>query len=212
MGGKKQKLIEYNKRTILEAARNLFQEDGVIKTTMDDIARSADCSKATVYAYFISKEDIYYHIVFEYMTDLRNGVEQCFARSTDYESAYYELCDILVELEREYPMYFDYILGKISVDQEKFVELPILKDIYEMGEKINDMIRDFLIRAKNDGFVDDAIDSNQITFVVWASICGIISIASNKANYMEDHLGLSRNEFLKNGFNMILRTFKKEAK
>lgn len=210
MKDKKTKLIEYNKRTILEAARNLFQEDGITKTTMDDIAQGAECSKATIYAYFISKEDIYYHIVLEYMTAFRSGVEQCFTQEKDYESTFYELCDILVNLERKYPMYFEYMLGKISVEQHKFTELPVLQEIYDIGEQINVMVRDFLIRGKNEGFVDDTIDSNQITFVVWASICGIISIASNKADYMENHLGLSRNEFLKNGFSMIMRTFRKE--
>ena len=212
MKGKKTKLIEYNKRTILEAARNLFHEDGITKTTMDDIARNAECSKATVYAYFISKEDIYYHIVLEYMTAFRSGVEHCFTQVKDFESTYYELCDLLVNMEREYPMYFEYMLGKISVEQDKFIELPVLRDIYNIGEETNAMVRDFLIRGKKEDFVDDTNDINQITFVVWASICGIISIASNKADYMENHLGLSRKVFLKNGFSMILRTFRKEIK
>ena len=52
MRQKKQKLIEYNKINIVEAARILFQKNGIVQTTVDDIAREADCSKATIYVYF----------------------------------------------------------------------------------------------------------------------------------------------------------------
>lgn len=211
MKNRKLKLIEFNKNTIIKAARILFQKDGINKTTMDDIARGADCSKATVYAYFTSKEDVYYHIVLDYMTALRSGVEHCVSQAKDYEYAYYELCNTLVNLEKEYPMYFDYILGKISVEQEKINELPVLQEIYDIGEDINEKIREFILRAKNDGFIEETMDSNQITFVVWASICSIISISSNKEDYMKRQMGLTRGEFLKNGFSMILRTFKKGA-
>ena len=58
MRQKKQKLIEYNKNNIVEAARILFQKNGIVQTTVDDIAREADCSKATIYVYFKNKDDI----------------------------------------------------------------------------------------------------------------------------------------------------------
>lgn len=47
------------RRTILEAARRRFVRFGPRKTTMDEIAREAGCSRATVYAHFRDKEDLY---------------------------------------------------------------------------------------------------------------------------------------------------------
>jgi AcrR family transcriptional regulator len=44
---------------ILEAARQRFVRFGPRKTTMDEVAREAGCSRATLYAHFANKEDLY---------------------------------------------------------------------------------------------------------------------------------------------------------
>ncbi|MCC6766579.1 MAG: TetR/AcrR family transcriptional regulator [Deltaproteobacteria bacterium] len=45
--------------TILEAARRRFLRFGVRKTTMDEVAREAGCSRTTLYAHFRNKQDLY---------------------------------------------------------------------------------------------------------------------------------------------------------
>lgn len=204
MGEKKQKLIEFNKKNILDAARKLFRKNGIAETTMDDIAYSAECSKATIYVYFKSKEDIYYHIVLEYLTTLRDGVKSCFSGTSDYEHAYYSLCNMLTRFESDYPMYFECIIGNINTDKEKRTELPVLESIFAAGEEINWIVCDFLERGKADGFIKADIDVLQATFVMWSSIGGLISLYSRKQAYLENSLGFSRGNFLKNGFGMIL--------
>lgn len=200
----KQKLIEYNRTSILDASRKLFLKYGVDGISMDDIAVNAECSKATVYVYFKNKEDIYYHITAEYMTSLRNGVRECFSNSSDYERSYFTMCNMLVQFEHDYPMYFDCILGKIDVSEERTEELPILKKIFDVGEEINSIVCDFIERAKSDGFVKPDIDPIQATFVMWSSICGLISLCSCKKEYLEESLGFARGSFLRSGFSMIL--------
>jgi AcrR family transcriptional regulator len=44
---------------ILEAARGRFLRFGPRKTTMDEVARAAGCSRTTLYAHFRNKEDLY---------------------------------------------------------------------------------------------------------------------------------------------------------
>lgn len=200
----KKKLVEYNKNSILDASRKLFLKRGVDKTSMDDIALAAECSKATVYVYFKNKEDIYYHITAEYMSSLRSGVKECLANSSDYERAYFTMCNILAQFEHDYPMYFDCILGRTNAAADKVEDLPILKKIFDVSEEINTVICDFLERAQESGFVRADIDPIQATFVLWSSICGLISLCSLKKEYLEDGLGFSRGSFLRNGFEMIL--------
>lgn len=50
-------------RQILSAARQEFLEHGFSETSMDAIARAACVSKATLYAYFPSKEALFSHLV-----------------------------------------------------------------------------------------------------------------------------------------------------
>lgn len=44
---------------ILEAARRRFLRFGPRKTTVDEVAREAGCSRTTLYAHFRNKEDLY---------------------------------------------------------------------------------------------------------------------------------------------------------
>ena len=48
---------------IVEAARRIFMDQGFGGASMDAIAAAADVSKATLYAYFGSKEDLFAHVV-----------------------------------------------------------------------------------------------------------------------------------------------------
>lgn len=50
---------EERKRQILKAALPLFVEKGFLATSMNDIAKAAGMSKALIYNYFESKEEIY---------------------------------------------------------------------------------------------------------------------------------------------------------
>ncbi len=48
---------------IVNAARSAFLEQGFAETSMDAIARAANVSKATLYAYFPSKEALFSHLI-----------------------------------------------------------------------------------------------------------------------------------------------------
>jgi len=56
--------MDINKKTtkILNSAVNLFVENGVKKTTMDELAEKANVSKVTIYKYFGDKDNMYFEI------------------------------------------------------------------------------------------------------------------------------------------------------
>mgnify|MGYP000736118600 CR=1 FL=1 len=73
---KKQALTEFHRGSILAAAERLFAEKGTEKTTMDDIAREAEYSKATLYVYFQSKEEIINAILLSGMVLLKKKIHE----------------------------------------------------------------------------------------------------------------------------------------
>jgi AcrR family transcriptional regulator len=56
---------ETRKKLILKAARQLFDEQGVENTSMDDIAAAAEYTRRTLYAYFKSRDEISLSILIE---------------------------------------------------------------------------------------------------------------------------------------------------
>ena len=51
------------KRIITKVAQKIFSKYGLIKTTVDEIAKAARMGKASLYHYFKSKEDIFKEVV-----------------------------------------------------------------------------------------------------------------------------------------------------
>ena len=211
MESKKQRRIQYNRSCILDAAKELFQKNGAVGTTVDEIAFAAECSKATVYVYFKNKDDIYYNIVLECMNELCERVKRCFSDTNDYEKAYYSLCDILARFENKYTEYFEFVTGNISFEPEEIEELPVLQAIFDVGEELNKIVCAFLGMAKRNGFIRANVNPFQATFVLWSSICGWILFCSGKQNYMNNSLSLPREALLRKGFSMILQMVRNDV-
>lgn len=56
---------EARRQAILDAAAEVFQKEGYERASMDEICRHIGYSKATLYNYFLSKEELFYTVVFE---------------------------------------------------------------------------------------------------------------------------------------------------
>ncbi|HIE30743.1 TPA: TetR/AcrR family transcriptional regulator, partial [Candidatus Poribacteria bacterium] len=66
---------EDKKEFIIEASRELFARFGLKKTTMDEIAKKCGMSKATLYYYFKSKEDIFRAVIDKEFNIFRGKME-----------------------------------------------------------------------------------------------------------------------------------------
>jgi AcrR family transcriptional regulator len=63
------------KDEILKEAQKLFQQFGVKKTTMEDIAKAMGKGKSTLYYYFCSKEEIFDAVILKEMDEVFNSVK-----------------------------------------------------------------------------------------------------------------------------------------
>jgi AcrR family transcriptional regulator len=206
--GKREQLTEFNRNNILEAAQKLFEEKGLLLTTMDDIAKKADYSKSTIYVYFKSKDEIYNHIVYKSMLMLENNLSESIGSSDEYEKYFFTICNTLVKFQEEYPLYFESITGKIEISKTAFENQPILFDIYKVGEDINQIISKLLKRGIADNYFRKDLEPLTTMFALWASICGIISMASHKEAYLEDKATISKKAFLSYSFQMLLNSIR----
>lgn len=56
---------ETRRQAILKAAAEIFQESGFERTSMEDIGRHVGYSKATLYSYFPSKDELFFEVMLE---------------------------------------------------------------------------------------------------------------------------------------------------
>lgn len=204
--GKKEALKNFHQTTIANAADRLFQENGIDRTTMDDIAKAADYSKATIYVYFKSKDEIYNFIILKAFDMLRDVIETALKAENDTLKQYSALCSGVAEFSEKHPFYYNCLMKTIAIDEESRKASPILEDIYQAGEDINYKIGMFLESGVKQGYFRPEANTLQTVLLLWSSISNAVQFAVNKADYLEQRVGQTKNQFLDFSFNTLLRT------
>ena len=196
---KKTRIIIY-KESVMDAAEKLFESKGYEATTVDEIAYNTGISKATVYAYYRSKEEIWDSLMCRYMEFMLEDARKAADGEGTFEERYYKICFALVAKFEEHPVIYRGTLGKISMDMEQ----EIYKKIYDVGEATNEAIADFIRSGIKEGVVRKDIDIYPAVIMMWSSISGIISMASDKEEYLKMRFKMSKEEYLKKAFRMLL--------
>ena len=191
---------------IASVASELFAERGISATSMDDIAKAAGYSKATLYVYFENKEEIVSKLVLDSMKKLCSYISSALQHQTSTRAKYDLICKELTRYQDEYPFYFKMMLDKINVNFENQDFFPEEKESYEIGEEINEMIKGLLLSGIESGDLRRDIELMPISFSCWGMLSGLILLAANKKDYIQKTMDMSRNEFLQHGFNMIYQS------
>lgn len=82
---------------IMQAAKALFLEHGFGAVSMDQIARQAGVSKATVYAHFTSKEKLFAEMVFGACSSSWDGAMPQLAAGSDIQSVLEAVLRVVME-------------------------------------------------------------------------------------------------------------------
>ena len=203
MGRRKKEPKSIHRENIASAASTLFMAKGIDATSMDDIAKAAGYSKATLYVYFENKEEIVGILVLESMKKLYGYITFALAQQETTKARYDCICRGLVQYQEEFPFYFKMVLDKININFKICDYLPEEKETYQVGEEINEKIKDFLISGMEKGDLRDNLEIMPTIFNFWGMLAGIIQLSANKEEYIKSEMGLSKYQFLEYGFHML---------
>ena len=203
MGRRKKEPRSVHRENIVSAASALFMERGIAATSMDDIAKAAGYSKATLYVYFENKEEIVGILVLNSMKKLYDYISSALIQHETTKARYDFICRGLVQYQEEFPFYFKMVLDKINIDFESKEYLPEERETYQIGEEINEKIKNFLLSGMEKGDLRNDLDIMPAIFNFWGMLSGIIQLAANKEEYIKKSMGLSKIKFLEYGFSLV---------
>lgn len=208
---KKEELELFHRARILTASRELFGEKDKDLVTMDDIAHAADYSKATLYVYFKNKDEIYNIILLDSMRHLYKQLVQVIDNEKSAMHQYVAACLVLSKYYEENPHYYKSILEIMTRDQELQNRTVSLDRLYQVSE---DMYTALGAIFQN-GILDNSFraDTPELSssLIYFAALSGIIELVNNKHIYIRRRTGMSKDEFLKFGFRMMLRSVLKDG-
>ena len=206
MARRKKEPQNVHRKNISSAAEQLFMEKGIENTSMNDIAKAAGYSKSTLYVYFKNKEELIGVLVLESMQKLYDYIRLAIEKGSDTRECFMEICHALLKYQEEYPLYFKMVLENIKIDFETTDFLPEEKETFLVGEQINGLLAAFLQGGIEKGQIRPDLQILPTIFSLWGMLSGLVQIATNKQEYIEQQMGLSKEEFLSYGFDTLYRS------
>lgn len=141
---------------IIKAAIDAFSKYGFDRTRMDDVAKTADLSKGTIYLHFKSKEDLFYAICENNLVEAKQQISTMFAKKEDLVS----------EIER----FYDVFRNKKTANERVFFETiaesarnaELRKALYKQRMNIFETAIGWVNLQIERGFFRKNIDANAI--------------------------------------------------
>ena len=153
--------------TAADQAEKLFASMGIERTSMDDIAKAAGYSKATLYVYFKNKEDIVSFLALRSMSGLKTVISEVLQKGMNSRETFLGICFGLVDFQQDFPAFFDRSLEYISVDFDEKQD-DYLGQTYLVGEEINAMMKS--CANESYGYTEEQIVSSDVIGATHGSI------------------------------------------
>ena len=159
---RRQREREQRRTSIIEAAKKVFLEKGIQQTTMLDIAHEAELSKAALYLYFNSKEELVFEMLYLSFTKIdqliqsvsekgKNGYERLRQAAEDFKSFFHE--------QPEYIYFFTLIMERYADFISR--EQPGTEKYMKLIDRIQQRVVDLFNRGIADGSIRQDLDAEK---------------------------------------------------
>ena len=182
------------KEQIIAAARKLFTKYGYKKVSMDEIAREANVSKKTVYAYFKDKEELLKYFIFEELDKMRVAVTNIENKKLPFLEMVHETIFTVLKYKKE-----NNFLSTITKEAQDFKNQKIIEAIKILDTEVKQYIKNKLVYAKEHKYIRDC-NLDVLTFVIYKVYMALIFESElDSTNIDEKDISNEVFEILKNG-------------
>ena len=205
--GRREREKAKRREDILQAARDVFFNEGSRRATIDDVAARAEVSKGTVYLYFESKEAILAHLVLEGLDILSGLLETAYAPKKDLtaEERVRRLARAYLKFSKTYPKYFRLLM---AFDHGRFRERVPASLYQEIAMRSLVSLR-WVEQAFEQGRTSGQLaitDAHRAAGVLWASLNGVLFLLDHPLR--QDILGVSLDALFDSTVELLLRGYK----
>ncbi len=198
-----------NRVSILDAAESIFAQKGYNLTTVDDVAEGAQFSKATLYKYFKSKQDIFMKIILKSFEEALQSIREIQSKDINSEGKLRELIRYIASYhQRKRKIARIFFIEKTSFkkmfdfeteisNSRSFIHPNLPENFREIVLEINNIMRNIIKEGVDKGEFRE-IDDRDAVFVFGALLRGFYfrGPVSQKEYSLEESIDLLHSFFL----------------
>ena len=201
---------EHRKRSILDAARHIFSQNGFHSIRMDDIASEAEVSKGTVYLYFKSKEELLAHLLLEGLDLLLTALEDedLLPEEASASERIRHLAQIYIGLSETHPDYLRLMMafdcGQLSTTIPAELNSTILD---HSTQCLRVLERAVCLGVERQEFAVE--DPWETAGILWASLTGVIIMMAHPVS--PQVLAIGKEKMFESTVNLLLRSLEEST-
>ncbi len=166
---RKEREKETRKESIIDAAQKVFFEKGLLLSTMDEIAETAELSKGTLYLYYHSKEDLYLAVTMRGLGIMRHMFEEIISRNTSAVKTMVELSKTYTTFYEQNKNYFRMLHFFNTPQFHKQVSDEMMKSCDELNQSLWNMVIEIIKQGMSENQFRADMNPVETTLIMWSN-------------------------------------------
>ena len=200
---RKEREKEQRRQEIISAAEKVFFKKGVDHSTMDDVAEQAELSKATLYLYFSSKEEIYSAIFTKSQESLFKMIERETAKLTDTHDKIAAFLSAFISFQKKNPDYFEAFFYFLTRDIEIDEENCYVKQRKGSGQALLNNWLNLVQKGKDEGLIRENLNEIPVALILWMQLIGFLKIYPKLKKTMNKEFKVTEESILADYYELV---------
>ncbi len=202
---RKEREKEQRREEILAAARDVFFRKGLIPSTMDEIAEKAELSKATLYLYYKSKEELYAALALRGVEILEKELRSVAERHLPPIATllcFLTTLDEFFEKERDYFRLFSFFQTSLFRND---VSPELRESTVSANHRIWNLVTGVLDRGREEGVIRRDIDPKDLAIISWTSTMALLTRIDTELEGLREKMGVDLHRTLRLSNRLLLQ-------
>lgn len=194
---KREQAKKSKRLTIIEAAEKVFFEKGLQSATMDDVTRQSTFSKATVYSYFASKDELFFAICQRGNDILQKKLQKSIQVHRLGVDKVRAIGWAFFEFANTYPHYYRFISYFVSGSG-----FAINETLEAAMLDLDKILEDCIQIGIEDGSIKP-VDARLVSKCLWAMATGILDLIFQKGDLLEKYRNIDKQSIFQTFFQLL---------
>jgi TetR/AcrR family transcriptional regulator len=202
---RKEREKERRRNEIIDAAEKVIFANGIDKATVENIAAEAEISKATVYLYFSSKEEIYFAISMRGQQILFKMLENAVSKVKNTREKVLTFLKTFVNFKKEFSNYFNAFFYFLSNEVEFEKEKLYVEENRKRHEKYLNSWKELIQEGKKEGVIREDLNEINVVLLLWMQLIGFLRIYSVMKPRLKESFDIEEESLLNDYFDLVLQ-------
>lgn len=202
---RRQKEKQQRRRAIMEAAKEVFFDKGLIASTMDEIAEKAELSKGTLYLYFDSKEELYLSLLDEGLDILLRMFQEVVSEDLSGDELLMKMGRAYYQFYRTHKNYFKILFFFEHSELHRKVCQGDMNPLHPAkGIECLQMVAQAVQKGIDEGIFRGDLSAMEIAHILWANSNGIIHLIESESGHLGREMNIDFEKLLYKSWDLLL--------